>query len=306
MKSIKIEFHHRDPILQSIITSKNKVSRLVVRLVIGLVFAVFGLFNYFGNVTENPVTGEKQRVQMTPRQEIVLGLRSREQMAAQHGGLDRDPTLQEYVDRVGERLVKNSAAAESPYPYEFHLLSDRRTINAFALPGGQVFITAALMGRLNSEAQLAGVLGHEIGHVVGRHGAEHVAKQQLGAAIVNAVGIAASEGRDGGRNAAILARAVSQMVNLKYGREDELESDRLGFQFMTQAGYNPQGIVELMAILDRARGEQKQPEFFSTHPDPGNRIQKLKAIIDRTYPEGIPTNLREGKQSFTQVVAPRL
>lgn len=282
------------------------MGRLVVRLAIGLIFAVFGLFNYFGNVTQNPVTGETQRVQMTPRQEVVLGMRSREQMAAQHGGLYPDRTLQNYVDRVGERIVKNSTASESPYPYEFHLLRDGRTVNAFALPGGQVFITVALMDRLNSEAQLAGVLSHEIAHVVARHGAEHVAKQQLGAAIVGAIGIAASDGTQSGRNAAILARAVNQMVNLKYGREDELESDLLGFQFMTQAGYNPQGIVELMAILDSARSGQTQPEFFSTHPNPGNRIAELNNLIEQKYPNGIPDNLREGKESFNQVVAPRL
>ena len=281
------------------------MSSLFVRLVIGLVFAVFGLFNYFGNVTENPVTGEKQRVQLSPKQEVVLGIQSREQMAAQYGGLYPDRTLQVYVDRVGNQIVSNSAASNAPYPYEFHLLRENRVINAFALPGGQVFITAALMSRLNSEAQLAGVLGHEIGHVVARHGAEHIAKQQLGAAIVNAVGIAASDGIDGGRNAAILARAVNQMVNLKYGREDELESDRLGFNFMTAAGYNPQGIVELMSILNAAREGQTQPEFFSTHPDPGNRIQQLKSIMEQTYPNGIPSNLREGKDSFAQVVAPR-
>ena len=282
------------------------MARLFVRLIIGLIFAVFGLFNYFGNVTDNPVTGEKQRVQMTPQQEIVLGMRSREQMAAQHGGLYPDRTLQAYVDRVGERIVNNSAASEAPYPYEFHLLRDRRTVNAFALPGGQIFITAALMDKLNSEAQLAGVLSHEIAHVVARHGAEHVAKQQLGAAMVNAIGIAASDGTEGGRNAAILARAVNQMVNLKYGREDELESDLLGVQFMTQAGYNPKGIMELMVILDLARSGQTQPEFFSTHPNPSNRIAKLKNIIDEQYPNGIPDNLREGKESFNQVVAPRL
>lgn len=282
------------------------MSRLIVRLVIGVVFAFFGLINYFGNVSENPVTGEKQRVQMTPQQEVVLGKQSRNQMAGQHGGLYPDQNLQAYLDQVGDRLVKNSSASKSPYPYEFHLLRDNRTINAFALPGGQVFITAALMGRLNSEAQLAGVLGHEIGHVVGRHGAEHVAKQQLGAAMVGAIGVATSDGQGGGRNAAILARAVNQMVNLKYGREDELESDRLGFDFMTQAGYNPKGIVELMAILGSARGGSQQPEFFSTHPDPGNRIDQLKAIIQQTYPNGIPSNLSEGKQNFARIVAPRI
>ncbi|MCC0175584.1 M48 family metalloprotease [Waterburya agarophytonicola K14] len=283
------------------------MSRLLIRLVIGVVFAVFGMFNYFTNVSENPITGEKQRVQLSPQQEIVIGRQSAPKMAQQHGNLYPDRTLQDYVDSVGNRVVRSSIAKSSSYPFEFHLLRDPQTVNAFALPGGQVFITAALLSRLNSEAQLAGVLGHEVGHVIGRHGAEHLAKQQLGSALVNAVGIAASDNPGSGRQAAILAQAVNQMVNLKYGREDELESDRLGFQFMTEAGYNPKGIVELMKILDSARGgAQGQPEFMSTHPDPGNRIEQLISIINREYPQGIPTRLEEGKDRFAQIVAPRL
>ena len=283
------------------------MSRLLIRLVIGVLFAIFGVFNYFTNVSENPVTGEKQRVQLTPRQEIVIGRQSAPKMAAQHGNLYPDRTLQDYVDQIGNRIVQSSTAKNSPYEFDFHLLNDRRTVNAFALPGGQVFITAALLSRLNSEAQLAGVLGHEVGHVVGRHGAEHLAKQQLGSALVNAVGIAASDGEGNGRQAAILAQAVNQMVNLKYGRDDELESDLLGFQFMTSAGYNPIGIVELMKILESARGGGGgQPEFMSTHPNPGNRIEQLISIINQEYPNGVPRQLQEGETRFAQIVGRRL
>jgi predicted Zn-dependent protease len=282
------------------------MSRLIVRLGLGLLFAIFALVNYLGNVTENPVTGERQRVQLSPRQEVILGLESRQQMAAQYGGLYPDSTLQEYIDRVGNRIVQQSSVSQSPYPFEFHLLQDPATINAFALPGGQVFITAALLSRLSTEAQLAGVLGHEIGHVVARHGAEHLAKQQLGIAIVNAVGIAASDTPESGRQAAILAQAVNQLVNLKYGRDDEIESDRLGLSFMTEAGYHPQGIVELMQILNSARTGTQTPEFFSTHPNPDNRVEKLLEIIEQNYPNGIPLGLEEGKQRFAQIVSPRL
>ena len=283
------------------------MSRLLVRLIIGAIFAVFGMFNYFTNVSENPITGEKQRVQLSPQQEIIIGRQSAPKMAAQHGNLYPDQTLQDYIDEVGNRVVQNSAAKNSPYPFDFHLLRDPQTVNAFALPGGQVFITAALLSRLNSEAQLAGVLGHEVGHVIGRHGAEHLAKQQLGSALVNAVGIAASDRPGSGRQAAILAQAVNQMVNLKYGRDDELESDRLGFQFMTEAGYNPIGIVELMKILDSARGGAGgQPEFMSTHPDPGNRIEQLIAIIQQAYPNGIPGQLQQHQDRFQRLVGSRL
>lgn len=283
------------------------MSRLLIRLAIGAIFAVFGMFNYFTSVSENPITGEQQRVQLSPEQEIVIGRQSAPQMAAQHGNLYPDQTLQDYVDEVGNRVVQNSIAKNSSYPFDFHLLRDSQTINAFALPGGQVFLTAALLSKLNSEAQLAGVLGHEVGHVIGRHGAEHLAKQQLGSALVNAVGIAASDRPESGRQAAILAQAVNQMVNLKYGREDEIESDRLGFQFMTEAGYNPVGIVELMKILDSARGDAGgQPEFMSTHPNPGNRIEQLVSIINQTYPNGVPAQLQQNQDRFARIVSPRL
>ncbi|NEP12472.1 MAG: M48 family metalloprotease [Symploca sp. SIO2C1] len=285
---------------------EDNVGKLLTRLGLGLLVALFGVISYFTNVVENPVTGERQRVQLSPRQEVAIGLQAREQMAAQHGGLYPDRSLQRYIDQVGERVVQQSEAANSRYPFEFHLLKDPQTVNAFALPGGQVFITAALLSRLSSEAQLAGVLGHEVAHVVGRHGAEHLAKQQLGKTLVNAVGIAASDSPESARQAAILAQAVNQLVSLKYGREDELESDELGFRFMTEAGYNPKGIVELMQVLASARQGGQPPEFFSTHPSPDNRVERLESLIDRTYPNGIPANLEEGQDNFARFVQFRL
>ncbi|MBE9031356.1 M48 family metallopeptidase [filamentous cyanobacterium LEGE 11480] len=275
---------------------------LLIRLLLGLVFVIGGLFSYFGNTDINPVTGEKQRVQLSPRQEVIIGLETRQKMAAQHGGLYPNERLQTYVDSVGARVVQRSDASKSPYPFEFHLLRDSRTVNAFALPGGQIFITAALLSRMNSESQLAAVFGHEVGHVVGRHGAEHLAKQQLSTALVNGVGIAASGGDDGGQSAAMIAQAANQLVNLRYGRKDESESDRLGFEFMVDAGYNPRGILELMQILAKAGGGQRQPEFLSSHPDPGNRLQDLSRMIKEKYPQGVPANLEEGRDRFAQYV----
>lgn len=278
------------------------MKKFLLRMSIGLLFALFGLISYCTNVEKNPITGEVQRVSLSPPQEIVLGLKSRGQLAEQYGGLYPDSRLQNYVDQVGLRVVQKSAAGQSSYPFDFHLLNDPKIVNAFALPGGQVFVTMALFNRLNSEAQLAGVLGHEIGHVIGRHGSEHLARQQLGAALVNAVGITASDDPQNAQQAAILAQAVNQLVNLKYGREDELESDRLGFEFMTKAGYNPKGLVELMQILGSANSGGAPPEFLSTHPNPGNRVELLQAIITETYPQGIPPNLEEGQERFAQKI----
>lgn len=282
------------------------MNRLFIRLGIGLLFTIFALLNYWGNVSENPVTGEQQRIQISPRQEVVLGIQSREQVFRQYGGLYTDSVLAAYVDEVGARLVNKSSAGKSPYPFKFYLLRDSVTINAFALPGGQIFITTALLSRLNSEAQLAGVLGHEIGHVVARHGAEHLAKKQLGIALVNAVGVAASDRPESGRQAAILAQAVNEIMALKYSREDELESDILGFRFMVEAGYNPMGLVELMNILASAQSGSQTIEFFRTHPNPNNRIAKLKQIIAANYPNRIPADLEDGVEKFEQIVSPRL
>jgi len=284
----------------------RKAVRGLSRLWIGIIIALFGLITYCTNTVQNPITGENQRIQLSPRQEIALGLQAREQMAARHGGLYPNSLLQQYIKQVGEKVVQQSDAAKSPYPFQFYLLRDPRTINAFALPGGQVFITAALLSRLSSESQLAATLGHEIGHVVARHGAEHLAKQQLGATLVGAVGVVASDSEQRARQAQVLAQAVNQLVSLRYGRDDELESDRLGVRFMTQAGYNPQGIVELMQILGSARQGGQSPEFFSSHPNPENRVQRLQQLISQTYPNGIPPQLKTGKEDFTKYVKPRL
>ncbi|HEY9877711.1 MAG TPA: M48 family metalloprotease [Leptolyngbyaceae cyanobacterium] len=283
------------------------MGKLLVRLAIGALFAIFGLFNYLTTVSENPITGERQRVALTPQEEIVLGQQGGQEVVQQFGGLYPDPALQSYLDQVGQQVVSRSIAGQSPYPFEFHLLNDPNTVNAFALPGGQIFVTTGLLSRLTAESQLAGVLGHEVGHVIARHGSEHLARQQLGVALVNAIGVASSsDDPSGGQQAAMIAQAVNQLVNLNYGRQDELESDRLGFDFMTAAEYNPEGLVELMEILDKATQGGRQPEFFSSHPNPGNRVERLETLIQETYPQGVPPELEEGEQDFSQVVQPRL
>lgn len=279
---------------------------LLVRLFLGFLFAVFGLLNYWGNTSYNPITGEEQRVALSPEQEVVLGQQGRQEVLAQMGGLYPSSELQTYIDQVGQRVLQQSQASQAPYPFEFHVLDDLETINAFALPGGQIFVTTGLLEAMDTESQLAGVLGHEIGHVVARHGAERLAKQQLGAMLVNAIGVATSDERQGGQQAAVIAQAVNQLISLNYSREDELESDRLGFEFMTAADYNPEGLVELMQIFEAAESRGRPPEFLSTHPNPGNRVARLEGIIQENYPNGIPDPLTEGEQEFLQTVDPEL
>ena len=258
------------------------------RLIIALFFIGFSLISYFSSKEYNPVTGEDQYISLTPRQEIALGLRAAPQMIQQHGGLYPEQKYQDLVDRIGNALVRNSQAGQTVYQYDFHLLNDRRTINAFALPGGQIFITAALFAKLETEAQLAGVLGHEIGHVVARHSAQQMAKSDLTNGILNGVLVAS----DPSSSSAQAAAYIGKLVNMKYGRDDELESDRLGIRFMTKSGYNPNAMIGVMKILESASGGSGQPEFFSTHPNPSNRISKIKEAIKELHPNGLPGGLK--------------
>ncbi|MCL4145587.1 UNVERIFIED_CONTAM: hypothetical protein GTU68_052552 [Idotea baltica] len=210
----------------------------------------------------------------------------------QHGGLFNNQEAQDLVDSIGEELLLASNIDESPYRFEFHLLADPDTVNAFALPGGQVFITLALFKELETHGQLAGVLGHEIGHVLERHSAQRIAKQKLTQGITGAAVLATYDPSSGTSNAQI-AQMIGGLVNMKYGREDELESDDWGVQLATEAKYDPYAMIEVMNILERASGGAKQAEFFSTHPNPENRREKIKLAIEKHYPDGLPQGLRK-------------
>ena len=245
------------------------------RFIIAGIIALFGLISYYSTTSDNPVTGEKQRVRLTAEEEITLGRQLAPQMAAQFGGVSPS-AARERVRQVGERIVASSSAAKSPYKYSFYLLADRRTVNAFALPGGQIFITEALFGLLKTEDELAAVLGHEIGHVLARHSAEHLAKQQLTHTLIGAVAVGS-----GDYNATQLAQLAGSMINMKHGREDELESDALGLRLVREAGYDPRAMITVMQVLEKASGGSGQPEFASTHPNPGNRIARIREQLEK-------------------------
>ena len=252
-------------------------SRFKLMLFIGLAMAAFQAFKYYTNTQTNPITGEEQRVQWSTAEEVQLGLQSAPQMAQQHGGLHPDQRAQEHVKQVGRRLVNNTIAKNTGYPFDFHLLADTKTINAFALPGGQCFITAALYSQLKNEDQLAGVMGHEIGHVIHRHGAERMASQGFIQGLIQSVMI----GSGGSQSVAQIANMVGNYTSMKYGRDQELESDDFGVRLMIEAGYDPENLIGVMDILENASGGSDRPEFQSTHPSPENRRQMIKDAIEK-------------------------
>ena len=271
----------------------------MVRWGLGLVIALVGVGMYMFRTQVNPVTGEPQHVNMSVSEEKALGLQAAPEMAEKMGGrIDpRDDERAMMVSEVGRRIVNGSEASKSPYVgnFNFYLLSDPKTINAFALPGGQVFITQALYGKLRNEAELAGVLGHEIGHVIERHSAQQMAKGQLGQFLTVAVGVGASGQDDRGRKAQMAAAMANQMLTLRFSRGDETQADEIGLKYMAEAGYDPSQMLEVMKILKEAGGAGGGPEFLQTHPLPETRLEDIKNQIDKNYPNGIPSDLTKGR-----------
>ena len=265
-------------------------SRIKMRLIIMGVIGLIAVISYVSKFEKDPITGKYRAVALNPDQEIAMGLQSAPEMANEMGGAI-DPRASEdarHVSTIGQKLVNAYAAdAESPYAshFDFHLLNDRQTINAFALPGGQIFITQALYDRLENEAQLGGVLGHEIGHVIHRHASEHMAKSELGQSLVGAVAVGS-----GDQSAARIAQAVNQMIQLKYGRQDESQSDKWGLENMSAAGYDPRQMIRVMEILKESTGGGgRGPDIFASHPNPDQRIVDIKEYIKARWHDNPPT-----------------
>ena len=267
-----------------------------MKWIIAAIIAGIGIITYLRSGQVNPVTGEKQYVAMNVDQEKALGLQAAPKMAEEMGGA-ADPARDagaRMVSEVGLKLVKSTEAFKSPYRdnFNYYLLNDAKTVNAFALPGGQIFITHALYDRLENEAQLAGVLGHETGHVIGRHSAQQMAKGKLGQMLAGAAGVAASDRGSGG---AMAAQMVNQMMQLKYSRGDELQADNFGLKYMSEAGYDPREMLRVMQILKQASGGGgRGPDILATHPDPDARIAAIGEWLAANESK-LPRNLSSGR-----------
>ena len=255
-----------------------------VRLLIGLAVIAFSLLSYYFKTDTNPITGEEQRVALADEaDEVAIGFQAAPGMIEQHGGRLTGQAAM-VVEDVGNELVRSMELAyldgqANPYRFEFFLLQDPQTVNAFALPGGPVFITQALYNRLETRGRLAGVLGHEIGHVVARHGNQRMAQQKRDQGISSGVAVAS-----GSYNTARMAQMAIQTASMKHGRDQELESDEWGVRLMPLAGYDPADLIEVMNVLEAASGGASGPEFASTHPSPANRREQITASIEKLPP----------------------
>ncbi|TMQ67315.1 MAG: peptidase M48 [Candidatus Eisenbacteria bacterium] len=220
----------------------------------------------------NPVTGQSQFTLVSSSQELQIGREGYKAVVAEYGTYDA-AAVQAYVDSVGQRVAKVSHLPN----LEWHFtVVDDAAVNAFAMPGGYIYITRGILAYLNSEAQLAGVLGHEIGHVTARHSAAQITKQQL-ASLGLGLASMVSEGFQRYSN---VAQTGLGLLFLKYSRENENQADELGVEYATKAGYDPREIPATYAMLKRVsdKSGQRLPTFLATHPDPGDRQNRTTAL----------------------------
>jgi len=233
----------------------------------------------FASCAVNPATGHRQFMIISESREIAMGRQYDPEVVASMGLYGGDE-WQSYIQALGSRMA---ALTERPdLPWTFRVVDDP-IVNAFAIPGGFVYVTRGILAHFTSEAQLASVLGHEIGHVTARHSAAQMSRQSLLQGVVGAGSVFAPNLQ----SAWALAGTGVGILSLKFSRDDESQADQLGLRYIYRAGFDPRPMPEVYTMLGRisAASGSRTPEWLSTHPDPGNREQRIRAAIAQ-LPDG--------------------
>jgi len=256
--------------------------------------------------TVNPATGRTQLdFGMGQEQEIALGTEASPQFLTENGGEIPSPQILAYVREIGAKLASSSERPD--LPWEFHVL-DSKQINAFALPGGKVFFSRGLLEKMSNEAQVAAVMGHEVGHVTGKHINERISQSTLLTGLITAVGVAGeASNKQWLQVLGVGGQLGGAVYLLKFGRDQESEADRLGIRYMAENGWNPIGMMQVMEILKAASGGGAGWEILATHPNPERRAVEAEKLILEKYPDYNDTGryvLNEAR--FQQVVVANL
>ena len=246
----------------------------------------------------NPATGKRQFSLVSKDDEVAMGQEEAQKVAASMPMLQNQP-VQDMVKRVGMEMAKASERPE--LPWSFTVLDDP-VVNAFALPGGPIFITRGIITNMNSEAELASVLGHEIGHVTARHSASQISKQQLASM---GLGVASVISPTAAQFAGLAEQGLGVLM-LKYGRDDETQADKLGYRYMMMIGWDPREAVKMFQMLQKTSGGDKEgrpPEWMSTHPDPGDRAQRAEARSKELKAKNVNLDsLRRNREQFLRAI----
>lgn len=268
-----------------------------------------------GSAVVNPVSGQSERSVMSEASEIAEGQKAHSQVLQAYGVV-KNARLQAYVNDLGQRLAKLSH--RSQLPWHFTLL-DSPEINAFALPGGYVYVTRGLLAYMDNEADLAGVLGHEIGHVTARHGAQRATREtDAGLGVLAATVLGAVLERQGLAGAGQVASQVSQTAAsgyiASYGREQELQADGLGAEYLARSSYDPRNMIDVIGVLknqerfaaDQARAEGRaapvQNNWLASHPSNDQRLQRMTQLAAQYPVPGKNTSNDEGRSRYLQAI----
>jgi predicted Zn-dependent protease len=244
----------------------------------------------------NPVTGKKELMLVSEAQELAMGQQSDPSIIANYGLYD-DKVMQAFINEKGKEM---GAISHRPdIDYQFRIL-DSPVINAFAVPGGYVYFTRGIMAHFNNEAEFAGVLGHEIGHITARHSAAQLSKQQLYGGLFVAGMIVSEEFRQMGE----LAQQGLGLLFLKFGRDDESQSDELGVNYSTKIGYNSHEMANFFGVLNRLseKSGQSMPTFMSTHPDPADRFNTVHKLSDAYQQNVDKSQLKVNRDSYLKMI----
>ena len=247
----------------------------MVRITSGVLMLLV-VAGYLFGCAVHPVTLDKQFMIVSEEKELAIGERS-DPLIVQQFGYYNDPAMQEYVNEVGQKLVK--VCARKNIVYHFTVL-DSPDVNAFACPGGYIYVTRGILATMNSEAELAGVLAHEIGHVVGRDSANMISQQSM-FQVMALAGMAAGSAT---RELAMAGSMLFEAMMLGYGREKEFLADSQGVDYMFKAGYDPMQMVALQATLGKLyQGPAGYAQYLTTHPNIGDRMNRSKAQAKILY-----------------------
>ncbi len=263
---------------------------------LGITGSILVAFLLLDSCAKNPVTGRNELMLMSKGQEIAMGQQSDPEIVA-FFGLYEDQKLQNFINEKGKEMVAVSHRKE--LPYEFKIV-DSPVVNAFAVPGGFVYFTRGIMAHFNNEAEFAGVLGHEIGHITARHSAKQYSNAMLGQVGLVAGSIISPEFAQ----VADIASTGLQLLFLKFGRDAESQSDKLGVEYSTKIGYDASEMADFFTTLDRLSAEsgQEVPTFLSTHPDPADRERKVAKLAADWKKKAKATDLEVNRDSYLKMI----
>lgn len=254
----------------------NQIRKYAAGFILIIFVLTASFFLFFRKTQVNPVTGKKQHINLTSKQEIALGLECAPDMAARFGGLDVDIEGQKRIKEIGQKMAAVKQVSQSPYQFDFHVLADSQIINTYSFPGGQIFITKGLLKFLKTDNEIAAILSHEIGHVMGRHTTEKLSGFNILEEFSDSTKINIEY------NPGQVANYLTDILDLTFSANEESEADALALKYLAASSYKPDVLPDNLKKLNNISGNI---DFSNRHPISDSRIENLKrSVIKKVKP----------------------